>query len=649
VDRNRACEGRRGSPRESLRRSGEFLAVTWFGPFREHPPESGPRLRELGITGSAVMEAGEEPAGAHLPGMGLGIVPFLEPQPGVFWVKGLADEIVPAFRSDRENPERRRRLPCFNDPEVRKAVVERSVRKASAYAREDILWLSLTNEGTITKCNIPFDFCSCEHCAAGFRSWLRKKYGSLDDLNRSWGTRLSSWDQVTGATTDQAKSAYLRDRNANLCSWFDFRRFMDESFGDCLLEVRDELRRSFPGVPLGLNGTWPPGVFGGQDWERFAGEYDLLESYDEAGEVELVRSLCGQACDLVATFPAGVDPEFWEHSMWMFFIHGFRGMTIDKFRRVLDAEKGFAPTGAGEHVARWLRPMKQVLSPLLAGFERVDDPVLVLHSHASLARAWVEKVFEEEEDWAGRSFGWPRTHDTYLEAERSWYRLIEDAGRQFRVVSARVELDNLPGKGRVLVLPRAAALSDGEIAWISDFLRSGGLVVHDSPIGRFDADLRPAKHEERLPEQARSLAEPGKPVPVGAGRLVRMAAPVGEYARERLEARERLPALRELAAFLDEVLPRPEAWVESARNERVELTAFRKGNERILAVHRNDVRIMFDSPHKGKVPPPEEVCVRLAAPARVENVLERKDLGVTDQLRLVLDPVRPTFLHLKPV
>lgn len=43
--------------------------------------------------------------------------------------------------------------------------------------------------------------CYCEACRRGFLDWLRAKYGSLDELNRAWGTvfwsqEYSAWEQI---------------------------------------------------------------------------------------------------------------------------------------------------------------------------------------------------------------------------------------------------------------------------------------------------------------------------------------------------------------------------------------------------------------------------------------------------------------------
>ncbi|NLF40121.1 beta-galactosidase [bacterium] len=45
-------------------------------------------------------------------------------------------------------------------------------------------------------------FCYCETCRAAFQSWLRTGYGSLDELNRAWGTHfwghtVGTWGEIT--------------------------------------------------------------------------------------------------------------------------------------------------------------------------------------------------------------------------------------------------------------------------------------------------------------------------------------------------------------------------------------------------------------------------------------------------------------------
>jgi beta-galactosidase len=44
--------------------------------------------------------------------------------------------------------------------------------------------------------------CRCDRCRARFQDWLRRKYGTLDELNRAWGThfwglKVQTWDEIT--------------------------------------------------------------------------------------------------------------------------------------------------------------------------------------------------------------------------------------------------------------------------------------------------------------------------------------------------------------------------------------------------------------------------------------------------------------------
>jgi hypothetical protein len=614
--------------RARWRTGGQFHPTIFWGPNPQDDPRCGPMLREIGISGTNITEQQAEGMGRHLPAFGLKAAPFLEGQPGVFFLGQRHDEqVVPAFRADRADPRRRVREPCFNDPAVRRALFERVERRVRSYDPADVLYFSVTNEGTITHCCSPFDYCSCRHCAAGFRRWLRREYGDLDAVNAAWGTRYADWDQIAGMTTDRAKQVFAADPDGSLAEWFAFRRFMDAGFHEVLFALRDRIRRLAPGVPVALTGVWPPGAFGGQDWERIAGQYDLLECYDELGEMELARSLCGDRTDLMGTYPGkAARHAHWDHAAWFSFIHGYRSQLIDPFSALID-RKTLALTERAPRIGEWIGAMK-TLAVELAPLRRADDPIFILHSHASLVRKWVETELSLDEDWAGREWAYPRGHETYLMNANGWYRLIEDAGRQFTVLSARAGLPAVGGAGGLLILPMAVALGDGEIDWIGRFLEAGGTVLCDSPVGRFDEQLRP--RPERLPPHPR---------------LLRFEHDMTTYERTRCERLDPLPPLLELRPIVERVLP--PAWVrlESADGGHFELTTFAGGGRRVLAVQRNDARIATGQPLPGLVRGPAQVTLHFAEAARVVDLLSGQDHGVVGRLSLTVDPIRPTFLR----
>ncbi len=608
------------------RDAGEYHPTTFWGPNPGDAPECGPLLREIGIDGTNVTECEAEGMGRHLPRFGLRAAPFLEGQPGVFFFGQRHDEeAVPAFRADRENPARRVRVPCFNDPAVQKELFARVERRVRSYDPDDVLYFSVTNEGTITHCCSPFDYCSCPHCAAGFREWLQEQYGGLGAVNAAWGSDYDDWNQVEGMTTDRVKQIFTADPGASLAEWFAFRRFMDHSFHRVLFALRNRIRALAPRVPVALTGVWPPGAFGGQDWERISGEYDLLECYDEAGEMELARSLC-ERTDLMHTIPGRADPNHWDHTAWFAFIHGYRSELIDPFSSLIDR----TTVSLAEHaprIAGWIQPLKK-MAAVLAGFTRQNDPIYVLHSHASLVRKWVETELALDEDWAGREWAYAREHETYLINEMGWYRLIEDAGRQFEVVSTRVGLPEVDGAGKLLIVPMAVALSDADIAWIRRFLQTGGTVLHDSEVGRFDEELR---------------LRPGR---LGAHeRLIHFEHDLTAYPRRRCETFDPLPPQEAFRPIVDGVLPPARVRIESADPGRFELTTFVRDGERILAIQRNDARIATGQPFPDNERPPARVTLRFTEPWRITDVLEGTDHGVTDSVTLTVDPIRATFLR----
>jgi len=92
--------------------------------------------------------------------------------------------------------------PCLNHPgarEHRLAFLEATVRR---YAKHPALYLWDTwNEPEFTCCicrepRIENQVCYCEHCVAGFKTWLEERFGSLDAVNARWGRNYPSFEEL---------------------------------------------------------------------------------------------------------------------------------------------------------------------------------------------------------------------------------------------------------------------------------------------------------------------------------------------------------------------------------------------------------------------------------------------------------------------
>ncbi|TMC03431.1 MAG: beta-galactosidase, partial [Chloroflexi bacterium] len=77
--------------------------------------------------------------------------------------------------------------------------------------------------------------CYCDVTAAYFRSWLRRRYGTVETLNEAWGTafwsqRYAEWDEVLPPRL----APYVRNPTQRL----DFRRFTSDALREHYLAER---------------------------------------------------------------------------------------------------------------------------------------------------------------------------------------------------------------------------------------------------------------------------------------------------------------------------------------------------------------------------------------------------------------------------
>jgi beta-galactosidase len=97
----------------------------------------------------------------------------------------------------------------------------------------------------------PEDF--SESSRASFRTWLRQKYGTLDELNARWGTVV--WSQIY-SDWDQIDPPFQTPAFHNPGLMLDFKRFISTSATDYLNDQVKILRRYRPNNFLAHNGAF---------------------------------------------------------------------------------------------------------------------------------------------------------------------------------------------------------------------------------------------------------------------------------------------------------------------------------------------------------------------------------------------------------
>ena len=94
--------------------------------------------------------------------------------------------------------------------------------------------------------------CYCGHCIAGYREWLKAKYGTVENLNRAygnvvWSGEYTSWMQIT------PPYGSLPHAWQNPAFMLDFYRFCSENVIDFSNRQAEQLRQHCPGRPVTTN------------------------------------------------------------------------------------------------------------------------------------------------------------------------------------------------------------------------------------------------------------------------------------------------------------------------------------------------------------------------------------------------------------
>lgn len=114
--------------------------------------------------------------------------------------------------------------------------------------------------------------CYCEQSAVSFREWLRRRYGTLDELNAAWGTafwgqRYYDWDEI--------QPSRLAPMPVNPGQRNDFFRFTTDEYAECCRREAAIVRAAVPDVPVMTNFADPVET-GYLDYWRFAEEVDVV-------------------------------------------------------------------------------------------------------------------------------------------------------------------------------------------------------------------------------------------------------------------------------------------------------------------------------------------------------------------------------------
>ena len=340
--------------------------------------------------------------------------------------------------------------------------------------------------------------CYCELCAAGFREWLRERYGTLAALNTAWYTTFWShtftdWDEIEppSALTEHWRGP---DHTAFQGITLDYRRFMSEAM---LANFRDEKAaiREFSDVPVTTNFM---GMYRPIDYHRWAAHLDFA-SWDNyppdddsphwmALSHDLMRGLKdGQPFWLMEQTPSmtacrDVNPlkrpgvmRLWS---WQAVAHGADAVLFFQLRASRGACEKYHGAVIG-HAGRADTRVFREVAELGAELRRLGGVTLGARTPARVAL-----LFDWDSWWALEISDGPSRLVRYQQVVLAYYRALWDAGVDVDVVGVGADLSGYD----VVVAPALHMVKDDLAERLTEVAERGGSVVTTFLSGRVDVD-----------------------------------------------------------------------------------------------------------------------------------------------------------------
>jgi beta-galactosidase len=142
--------------------------------------------------------------------------------------------------------------------------------------------------------------CFCDTSVAAFRQWLHDKYGTLDELNKSWGTAF--WGQSFG-DWEEIMAPRRTPARINSSHQLDWQRFCSDAWLGCFEDQKRILGEITPDIPITTNFM---GLHKPLDYWKWAAHEDIVsyDSYPDLADPEWMIN-AGMMYDMMRSLSKG--------------------------------------------------------------------------------------------------------------------------------------------------------------------------------------------------------------------------------------------------------------------------------------------------------------------------------------------------------
>jgi len=291
-----------------------------------------------------------------------------------------------------------------------------------------------------------------------WQNWLRRRYGTVEELNSIWKTDLTDFDAVTLPPVDW-------NAEENPAKFYDFGEFNLWRFTDYLLWARNVIEEQLPGWPTTTGGGQPFGSGFAHDavdeeYLRVNGVVDIFlsetgsRSWGTAVSMDLQHSMDPSA--------AIQDPEYHAAGglMPLMFFHG--AAVIDFYDWV-----GAGANAALPHAYATLRGTLDVrrLAEYVVQFPKASPQAAILYSRASLIQRFPGTTGQ-------RGVDTPYT----LELQKC-YRAGTLLDTPMGFITTRQVKAGIRDDLKVIIVPGVYFANADEVAKVLSFAEAGGTVL----------------------------------------------------------------------------------------------------------------------------------------------------------------------------
>ncbi len=372
---------------------------------------------------------------------------------------------------------------CPNSPTFLKYAPRLAGKLAERYAGyENLIAWHISNE---------YDaHCYCKNCEAEFRKWLKRKYGTIEEVNRAWCT--SFWSHTFYDFDEIVVPNRLTEEFSDIETSFqgislDYRRFMSDSMlNECALEAK-AIKQYTPNVPVTTNFMHFFKELDLRKWSEVLDftSWDSYPFYDEdRADVSMwhdyMRSLKGgQPHLLMEQTPNVTNWQVYNYIRrpgvvrlwsWRSVAHGADGVLFFQLRRSQGAMEKMHGAVI-DHVGTGNTRSFREISAIGHEFDSLGDTLLGARTDAKAA-----VIFDYDNYWASELCCGPSRdpeYKSYRNEVMRYYKALNALNISTDVIG---EEDDF-GKYKLLVAPILYMVKPGVKERIEAFVKAGGTFV----------------------------------------------------------------------------------------------------------------------------------------------------------------------------